>query len=169
VRTVEFEATWASGRGLTCVAGGETFGLADLGREDRHRLLPRLMPRLVSDADPLAAARLALQLARGMVGLGASADPRDAAIREAFAELLIRWLDAGGLAQRDSGETALQLLDAGGPALAPGTLARSMIEERVAELRVKGGAGVAADALALLAARLGFGALGAQGELPGAV
>ena len=164
VRTVDFEATWSPERGLSCVAGGQPFGLADLGREDRHRLLPRLMPRLVNDADPRAAARLALQLARGMVGQEASAEPGDGSIRGAFADLLLRWLDAGALGDEDGLETALQLLDAGGPALAPGTLARNMVEERVAQLRAAGGAGTATGALATLAVRLGFGALAAPAD-----
>ncbi|HEY8923750.1 MAG TPA: DUF3536 domain-containing protein, partial [Polyangia bacterium] len=165
VRIVPFEATWSPERGLACLAGGESFGLAELGREDRHRLLPRLMPRLVNDAEPRAAVRLALQLARGMVGLETSSDPSDASVRGAFADLLIRWLDAGGLSQEDALETALQLLDASGPALAPGTLVRNMVEERVAELRAAGGSGTAPGALATLAERLGFGALAPQGGL----
>lgn len=155
VRVVEFRATWDPARGFKCVAGGETFGPEDLGREGRYRLLPRLMPRIVHDAEPLAAARLALKLARGMVGVGVTADPRDAAIRAAFAEILIRWLDAGGPLQIGSVETAMQLLDAAGPALAPGTLARNVVEERVAH----GLAGAPAGAafLGSLATRLGFG------------
>ena len=49
----------------------------------------------------------------------------------------------------------MQLLDAAGPALAPGTLARNVLEERVAHSLAGAPAGTAF--LGSLATRLGFG------------
>ena len=69
----------------------------------------------------------------------------------------MRWLDAGGPAEVGSSEMAMQLIEAAGPALAPGTLARNLVEERVAH-SLAGASATLTRLLGPIAARLGFGA-----------
>jgi hypothetical protein len=149
---VRFQATWDRNAGFQCVADGVAITPDQLGREDRRRLLPLLLARLVEQGAPLPAARLALALGRGV--LGTSDDPRDAALRTAYAQLLLRGLDGGAQAPLiGSPDLAAELVDVAGSALAPGTLARTVAEERLAEvLTLEAGRA----SLGRLSARMGF-------------
>jgi len=149
---VTFEAGWDPTHGFRCLADGQPVTPEDLPREDRHRLLPLLMPRLLAAADPLSAASFALAMGKGVTGT-AGAAPADAAILDAYGQLLVRLLEAAQAAPVELVDLALQLLDAAGPALAAGTPARNQLEERTAALL----AAVPHSAqLDRLAGRLGF-------------
>jgi len=163
VREVNFRAEWDDKEGFRCLADGIAVTPEELPREDRHRLLPLLLPRLVAEGDPLAAARFALALGRGMTGTGGS--PGDAQILGVYGQLLLRLLDSARTMTPPVIDVALLLLDAAGPALAAGTLARNMIEERTAELRTRAGRPEDLDRLAL---RLGFAVAGAEHAVPAA-
>jgi len=149
---VTFDAGWDPEHGFRCLADGRPITPEDLPREDRHRLLPLLMPRLLAAADPLHAASFALAMGKGVTGT-AGAAPADASILEAYGQLLVRLLESTQSAPVDLVDVAVQLLDAAGPALAPGTPARNQLEERAAALL----AAVPHSAeLDRLAGRLGF-------------
>ena len=154
VEEVTFEAEWDPALGFRCSADGVPVTPEDLPREDRHRLLPLLMPRLLAAADPLHAAAFALAMGKGVAGVA----PGDTAILEAYGQLLLRLLEQAQAAPAALVDLALQLLDAAGPALAAGTSARNEVEERTAALLA--GAGPMdlppAAELKRLAARLGF-------------
>jgi hypothetical protein len=158
-RVVDFQAQWDPKQGFHCLADGVPVPIEELPREDRHRLLPLLLPRLAAQDDPLRAAQFALALGKGVTGTGAGTDPADAAILTVYGQLLIGLLD-GGRISAALVDVALQLLDAAGPALAGGTLARNVVEERVAELLA---AASRPGHLDRLASRLGF-AVGAPVE-----
>lgn len=146
---VSFDAGWEPARGFRCLADGQPIAPEDLPREDRHRLLPLLMPRLLTAADPLHAAAFALAMGQGVAGTG----PADAAIREAYGQLLVRLLESTQSAPVELVDLALQLLDAAGPTGEAGTPTRNQLEERTAALL----AAVPHSAeLDRLAGRLGF-------------
>ena len=149
---VTFDAGWDPARGFRCLADGQPVTPEDLPREDRHRLLPLLMPRLLAAADPLPAASFALAMGKGVIGT-AGASPADAAILEAYGQLLVRLLEATPSAPVELVDVALQLLDAAGPALAAGTPARNQLEERTAALLAAVPHSLQLDRLA---GRLGF-------------
>jgi hypothetical protein len=157
VEEVTFEAEWDPALGFRCSADGVPVTPEDLPREDRQRLLPLLMPRLLAAADPLHAAAFALAMGKGVTGTAGVA-PGDTAILEAYGQLLLRLLEHAQAAPAALVDLALQLLDAAGPALAAGTSARNEVEERTASLLA--GAGPMdlppAAELKRLAARLGF-------------
>jgi hypothetical protein len=130
---VGFRATWDKDDGFRCVADGEVITPDQLGREDRRRLLPSMLARLVDEGTPLPAARLALALGRGV--LGTADEVVDAPLRAAYAQLLLRGLDGGARAALvGAPELATELVDLAGSALAPGTLARAGLQERLAEI-----------------------------------
>ena len=152
VNDVRFHATWDKDAGFRCVADGVTIAPEQLGREDRRRLLPLLLARLVEQGAPLSSARLALTLGRGVLGTGDEAV--DAPLRDAYAQLLLRGLDGGAHAALvGAADLATELMDVAGSALALGTLARARAEEHLAEILATE-AGRAS--LGRLAARLGF-------------
>jgi Domain of unknown function (DUF3536)/Glycosyl hydrolase family 57 len=153
---VEFAARWDSRAGAGVFVDGVEIAVRDLGRESRNRLLPLLVPRLLEEAAPLPAARLALDLGKDVVG---SADtPEDLAVRRGYARMLLRLLMTQDHLPAASLEVAMQLFDAAGSAMAPGSSDRGTVEERVAEL-IDLGPGWAD--LRRLANKLGF----ATGEL----
>ena len=131
--TVTFEAGWDPTLGFRCLADGRPVTVEDLPREDRHRLLPLLMPRLLAATDPLRAASFALAMGKGITGT-AGAAPADAVIFQAYGQLLTRLLETTQTAPVALVDVALQLLDAAGPALAAGTPGRNQLEERTAAL-----------------------------------
>lgn len=157
VETVPVTVAWvplapgASGEPVRITAGGEELPVAELGREDRHRLLPLLLPRLLELDAPLPAAVLALALGKDVVGF--SAAPEDQLVRQGYARLLVRLLEADNPDREGRADIALSLMDAAGAALNPGTPERNTVEELVAAL---GGGGAAQSATARLAHRLGF-------------
>ena len=152
---VRFHATWDKDAGFRCVADGVTITPEQLGREDRRRLLPLLLARLVEQGAPLSSARLALTLGRGVLGTGDEAV--DAPLRDAYARLLLRGLDGGAQAALvGAPDLATELMEMAGSALVPGTLARARAEEHLAEILVTE-AGRAS--LGRLGARLGFAPL----------
>ena len=162
--TVTFEAEWDPALGFRCGADGVPLSPEELPREDRHRLLPLLMPRLLAAADPVRAASFALAMGKGFTGT-AGGNPADAVLLAQYGQLLVRLLDSAQIAPAALVAVGLQLLDAAGPALAAGTAARNEIEERTAALL----ATVPHPAeLERLAARLGF-AVGATEPVPAAV
>jgi hypothetical protein len=149
---VRFHATWDKDAGFRCVADGVTITPDQLGREDRRRLLPLLLARLVEQGAPLSSARLALTLGRGVLGTGDEAV--DAPLREAYAQLLLRGLDGGAHAALvGAADVATELMDVAGSALALGTLARARAEEHLAEILATE---VGRASLGRLGARLGF-------------
>jgi hypothetical protein len=164
-----FQAVWDPARGFSCQvgagAGAEAVELSHLGLESRHVLLPLLLPQLEAEGEPLMAARVALDLGRGVVGTGD--DPEDVASRRVYQRLFMRVLGAlegaearpAGAAALDDArvELAIELLEAAGPALGPGTPERAKAEELVARLahQLRVGPG-ASGKLAHLETRLGF-------------
>jgi len=149
---VVFEAGWDPAGGFRISADGEPVNPEELPREDRHRLLPFLLPRLLAATDPVRAASFALVMGKGATATSGAA-PVDAAIFEAFGQLLVRLLETTQSAPAALVDLALQLFDAAGPALAPGTATRNQLEERTAALLASVPHSAALDRLA---GKLGF-------------
>jgi len=147
---ITFDAGWDPALGFRCLADGHPVSPEELPREDRHRLLPFLMPRLLAATDPLQAASFALAMGKGVTG---TAGATDAAILEAYGQLLVRLLETTQSAPVTLVDRALQLFDAAGPALAAGTAIRNQLEERTAALLASVQHSTELDRLA---GRLGF-------------
>lgn len=160
---IAFQAGWDPELGFHCTADGHRVRPEDLPRDDRHRLLPLLMPRLLASADPAHAASFALAMGKGITGTGAAA-PVDFVVFEAYGQLLVRLLESTQSVPVTLVDLALQLLDAAGPALAPGTPARNQVEERTAALLATVPHSLELDRLA---GRLGFAV--ATSERPASV
>jgi hypothetical protein len=152
-RELDFVGRMDEGGGVRVAVGGRVIGASELGRESRHRLMPLLLPRLASSKEMATAsvARLALDLAKDVVGAGDA--PDDLAIRRGFARILLRLLDDETAAPPIAGELALELFEAAGSCLDRGSSERAVAEESVARL-MEGPAGVAV--WSRLANRLGF-------------
>ena len=130
--TVALTARWDAQRGFGVFVDGAEVAVRDLGRESRSRLLPVLLPRLLDEDAPLAAARVALDLGKDVVGTGDA--PEDLAARRGYARLLGRVLAVEKTLPALTVEIALELFDAAGSAMASGSAERGIVEERVAEL-----------------------------------
>ncbi len=133
-QTVAFAARWDSPRGFQVFVDGVEMSPRDLGRENRNRLLPLLLPCLLDQVAPLPAARWLLDLAKDVVGSGDA--PEDLAVRRGIARLLIRLIGSGARADLPTAtiDVALGLLEAAGSALAPGSGDRELLEEQIADL-----------------------------------
>jgi hypothetical protein len=148
---LSFQVTWDPRQGFAGVVGGEAIGLADLGPESRHSLLSLLLPRIEAEGEPLIAARAALDLGRGVVGMGAS--PEDILSRGVFARLLTRLLSSTGPLTAAASKLGIELFEAAGSAMESGTPERAIAEEWVARRLADDGAD---GQLTHLATRLGF-------------
>lgn len=147
-----FRAVWDPLSGFSCEVDGRAVELGALGLESRNVLLPVLLPQIEAEGEPRMAARVALDLGRGVVGTGDA--PEDVRARRAYQRLFMRVLGDAPRAISDATITlALALFEAAGSALAPGTPERAKAEELVARLAHATPPG---DKLARLGSRLGF-------------
>jgi hypothetical protein len=155
-RELPFSALWDPARGFSCQVAGQEVELGALGPESRNVLLPLLLPQIESEGEPEMAARVALDLGRGVVGAGDA--PEDVSCRRAYQRLFMRVLDGGPPGSKEAAtdariDLALELFEAAGSALAPGTPERAKAEELVARLAHAAPGG---ERFARLETRLGF-------------
>ncbi len=132
-RDASFIARWDENGGVQVSVDGVDVPPGALARDSRHRVFPLLLPGLLAarKTAPVAAARLALELGRDLVGSGAPA--ADASLRHGFAQLLVALVGASGPLGSGVGDLASALFDAAGNAVGHGTIERSLTEELVAE------------------------------------
>jgi hypothetical protein len=149
--TITFTARWDAHRGFGVFVDGVQIAVRALDRESRSRLLSLLLPRLLEETAPLPAARVALDLGKDVVGSGDALD--DVVARRGYARLLIQLLAVEASFPAPTVDIALDLFDAAGTAMAPGSPERGMLEEHVAELIETASKGMD---VRRLAHRLGF-------------